>query len=92
MPRPRWGREGTGEGDHTVQLGEFTASNFTSVDNFFAQRGLEVLASILASGSHFDLSRAPYVLYGVEYIELVSRYGIGAGVILTSIPIPVFLD
>jgi alpha-L-rhamnosidase len=39
----------TGEGDHTVALGEFTASNFTSVDNFFAQRGLEVLASILAT-------------------------------------------
>ena len=39
----------TGEGDHTVQLGEFTASNFASVDNFFAQRGLEMLASILAT-------------------------------------------
>ena len=25
-----------------------------------------------ASGSHLDLSRAPYVLYGVEHIDLVS--------------------
>ena len=26
----------------------------------------------LASGSHLDLSRAPYDLYGVKYIDLVS--------------------
>ena len=26
----------------------------------------------MASGSHLDLSRAPYVLYGVTYIDLVS--------------------
>ena len=25
-----------------------------------------------ASGSHLDLGRAPYVLYGVKYIDLVS--------------------
>ena len=28
--------------------------------------------SKLASASHLDLSRAPYVLYGVKYIDLVS--------------------
>ena len=27
-----------------------------------------------ASGSHLDLSRAPYVLYGVKYIDLVSLW------------------
>ena len=28
--------------------------------------------SAQASGPHLDLSRAPYVLYGVKYIDLVS--------------------
>jgi hypothetical protein len=32
-----------------VELGEFSASNRTSVDNMFAARGLEALASVLAA-------------------------------------------
>ena len=29
---------------------------------------------IMASVSHLDLGRAPYVLYGVKYIDLVSLW------------------
>ena len=31
------------------------------------------LSRLASSGSHPDLNRAPYVLYGVKYIDLVAR-------------------
>jgi hypothetical protein len=34
---------------------------------------VELWADSTASDSHLDLGRAPYVLYGVKYIDLVSR-------------------
>ena len=43
---------------------------------------------ILASKPHIDLSRAPYVLYGVKYIGLVSLDGIICGLLpIMSLPI-----
>ena len=33
-----------------------------------------LLGQLVVSGSHLDLNRAPYVLYGVKYIDLVSLW------------------
>ena len=38
------------ESDQTVQRGEFTASNYMSVTNMYAARGLDLLAQMVAAG------------------------------------------
>lgn len=44
----------TPEGDFTVELGEFTASNYTSVSNAFGAHGLDLLSQMMLAGGRPD--------------------------------------
>ena len=41
----------------------------------------------MASRSHLDLSRAPYVVYGVKYIDLLSLCALPLYSLLSTIPL-----